>query len=75
MGGNRRFTPLRTEEANEKLHKLLKDAEEAEKKYQEENSWRETMYDRNDEVDEMNRAFWRECGEGMLRWFPWYPGR
>ena len=73
MGGNRRFTPLRTEEANEKLHKLLKDAEEAEKKYQEENSWRETMYDRNDEVDEMNRAFWRECGEGGSNCESW-PG-
>ena len=71
--GRRRFTPLRTEEGNVKFHELLKDAEEAEKKYQEENSWRETMYDNNDEIDEMNRAFWNECGEGGSNCESW-PG-
>lgn len=73
VDGKSRITPLRTEEGDEKLQKLKKDAEEAEKKYQEENSWRETMYDHNDEVDELNRAFWRECGEGGSNCESW-PG-
>lgn len=72
--GKRRFTRLRTEEGDEKLKSLLKDAEEAEMRYEEvqkmfnddEKSWQ-------DEVDEMNRAFWRECGEAGSNCESW-PG-
>ncbi len=72
--GKKRFTLLRTVEGEEKFQQLIKDAEEAEKKYQEENRWRE--YDGRswqDDVDEMNRAFWRECGEGGSNCESW-PG-
>ena len=41
----------------------LKKMQKKQKKYLKENSWRETMYDYNDEVDKLNSAFWRECGE------------
>ena len=73
VDGHRRFTPLRTEEGDKNLKTLVKNAEEAERKYREENSWRETMYDHNDDVDELNRAFWRECGEGGSNCESW-PG-
>ena len=72
--GKKRFTLLRTDEGEGKLQQLIKDAEEAEKKYQEENRWREDDGSSwQDEVDEMNRAFWRECGEGGSNCESW-PG-
>lgn len=71
--GKQRFTLLRTNEGDEKLHKLIKEAEETEKRYQEENSWRDSGDSWQDEVDEMNRAFWRECGEGGSNCESW-PG-
>ena len=73
VDGKKRFTPLRTEKGDDKLRKLIKDAEEAEKKYQEENSWRDSGDSWQDEVDELNRAFWRECGEGGSNCESW-PG-
>ena len=74
VDGKRRFTPLRTDEGNEKLQQFINDAEEAEKKYQEENRWREDDGPSwQDEVDEMNRAFWRECGEAGSNCESW-PG-
>ena len=73
--GKRRFTLLRTEEGNEKLKALIKEAEEAEKEYEEEQQ--KYNYDEGkrwqDEVDELNRAFWRECGEGGSNCESW-PG-
>lgn len=75
IDGKQRFTPLRTEEGDEKLKKMIKDAEEAEKKYEEEQ--RRYNYDDGkswqEEVDEMNRAFWSECGEGGSNCESW-PG-
>ena len=72
--GKRRFTFLRTEEGNEKFNSLLKDAAEAEKKYEKE----ERGYDYDgeswlDEVGRLNRAFWRECGEAGSNCESW-PG-
>lgn len=73
--GHRRFTPLITEEGDVKLKNLIKDAEEAEKEYEEEQ--RKYNYDDGkswqDEVDELNSAFWRECGEGGSNCESW-PG-
>ena len=58
-----------------KLKNLIKDAEEAEKEYEEEQ--RKYNYDDGkswqDEVDELNSAFWRECGEGGSNCESW-PG-
>lgn len=72
--GKKRFTLLRTDEGEEKFQQLIKDAEEVEKKYKEENRWREDDGSSwQDEVDEMNRAFWRECGEGGSNCESW-PG-
>ncbi|MBR0265277.1 MAG: hypothetical protein IJQ60_15515 [Prevotella sp.] len=71
--GKQRFSLLRTDEGDEKLRKLIKEAEEAEKRYQEENSWRDSGDSWQDEVDEMNRTFWRECGEGGSNCESW-PG-
>ena len=72
--GKKRFTLLRTDEGEEKFQQLINDAEEAEKKYQEENRWKEDDGSSwQDEVDEMNRSFWRECGEGGSNCESW-PG-
>lgn len=73
VDGKRRFTLLRTEEGERIFRQLIKDAEEAGKKYQEENSWRDSGDNWQDEVDEMNKAFWRECGEGGSNCESW-PG-
>ena len=73
--GKKRFTRLRTEEGDEQFKTLLKDAEEAEKNYEEQ----QRMYNYDDgkswqkEVDELNRAFWNECGEGGSNCESW-PG-
>ena len=72
--GKKRFTPLKTSEGELKLQKLIKDAEEAAKIFEEENSWREDDGSSwQDDVDEMNRDFWRECGEGGSNCESW-PG-
>lgn len=73
VNGKKLFTPLITEEGTKNLEKFFKDAEDAEKKYQEENSWRDSGDSWQDEVDELNRAFWRECGEGGSNCESW-PG-
>lgn len=73
--GRRRFTPLRTKEGDEIFNKLINDAEEAKKKY--ENEQQKYNYDDGknwqEEADELNRAFWRECGEGGSNCESW-PG-
>ena len=43
------------------------------KKYQEEKNWRDSRDNWQNEVDELNRAFWRECGEGGSNCESW-PG-
>lgn len=73
--GKIRFTHLRTEEGDEKLKNLIKDAKEAMKRYEEEQQFFGDDDGRSwqDEVDEMNRAFWRECGEAGSNCESW-PG-
>ena len=70
----KRYTLLRTEEGEERYKQLLIDAKEAWNRYKE-----MQRYDYNEgdnwqeEVDEMNRAFWRECGEAGSNCESW-PG-
>ena len=75
VDGKKSFTLLRTDEGDLRLKKLIEEAKEAEKKFEEER--RKKNYDDGkswqDEVDELNRAFWRECGDGGSNCESW-PG-
>jgi hypothetical protein len=72
--GKKCFTLLRTKQGEKKLIKLIKEAEEAKEIYEEQKS-----YDYDDgkswqeEAAEMNREFWRECGEAGSNCESW-PG-
>lgn len=71
--GKKRFTLIRTDEADMMYKKLIADADEAAKAYEEEQSQRGYGEDWQNEVDELNRAFWNECGEGGSNCESW-PG-
>ncbi len=73
VNGKKLFTPLRTKEGEDKLDRLIKDAKEAEQKFEEEYRLRDYGDNIWDEVRELNREFWGECGESGSNCESW-PG-
>lgn len=71
VNDKKHFTRLRTDEGDEILQKLIKDAEETATIFEKDNQW--TCDDSGDDIDALNRAFWRECGEGGSNCESW-PG-
>lgn len=71
VNGKKKFTPLRTSKGDCIYRKLLEDAEEAEEAYKdaEESRWGAGEWQR--EVNEMNREFWRECGDASSNCDSW----
>lgn len=73
--GKRCFTPLRTGEGMRDLKILIEEANKQREKYLEEEEQNENNCGQSweEEVKEMNRDFWRECGEGGSNCESW-PG-
>jgi len=69
----RQFTLLRTSKGNDYYYCLLKDAKETAEAYQEQIYNWYSGEDWQREVNEMNRDFWRECGEAGSNCDSW-PG-
>lgn len=77
--GRKNFTPLRTSEGDIKLKELIEEADKQreiyfeEKEQERKNNYYDCEQSWDKEVEEMNRAFWRECGEGGSNCESW-PG-
>jgi hypothetical protein len=71
VDGKRKFTLLRTEEGNAAYQQLLRDAECAQKEAEEYYRLQNSYFTEDDE--ELNRDFWRECGEAGSNCDSW-PG-
>jgi hypothetical protein len=73
VNGKKYLTRLRTQKGEDAYQQLIKKAKEAEEAYNEEQNREESEVNWQDDVDEMNRDFWRECGEGGSNCESW-PG-
>lgn len=77
--GRKIFTPLRTEEGDKVYKQFRKYNDDVFEKYQKSKEWEERNVmmdmDYQREIDDLNRDFWRECGEAGSNcesWPGWY---
>ena len=75
VDGKNRFSLLRSEEGNTAYKEILEEAEKTRKEYEEylERHRYDGDYWGEDTPEELNRAFWKECGEGGSNCESW-PG-